>query len=876
VRGGLERLAAALADRYRVERELGQGGMATVYLAHDIRHDRRVALKVLRPELSAILGPERFLAEIKTTANLQHPHILSLFDSGEADGLVFYVMPFVEGESLRDRLTREKQLPVDEAVRIAREVADALEYAHQKGIIHRDIKPENILLHGGHAMVADFGIALAAVRSTGSTRLTETGLSLGTPRYMAPEQAMGDREITARADIYALGCVLYEMLTAEPPFQGANPQAIIARVMTEEPRSISLQRKTVPPHVAAAVLTALAKLPADRFASAAAFAAALGDVGRAPTGAAAGAVQPARRIRALAVLPWLLLGMTVLAFAVILARAPATPAVLRLGLDLPAYAAWEDQAGATMDLSPDGGMLVYNGRDSSGTRLFLRPLDRLDPTPLAGTVAATHPAFSPDGRWIGFYRSPTYYRVAVSGGTPETVCSSTAAVAGFTWLDARTMAIADGNGLKTCTVSGKEAPLFSLPDSLTFPLWPKALPGGAGLLLAVRSGADFKLGVYDTRARVVRMLGLVGTSPRYVAAGYLVYATLDGVLWAVPFDARRLAVTGEPVVVIPGARVGGGGAAKVAVALTGILVSAEGQGRERVLELADRHGTGERLPIPPGAYFFPRLSPDGSRVALTVGDVSSDIWLFDRRQGTLTRLTFDGNASRPAWTPDGKRIIYSRTSGVSTGLRIVRADGSAPPESLLTVTGTTIFQAVVTPDGRSLVVRTTGADGRDLWRVPLDSVRALRPLLNSPADELSATFSPDGRWMAYVSTESGRSEVYVRSFPDMGGRYQVSIEGGLEPVWSPRGDEIFYRYAGRTLATRVRTTPRFEILGRSLLYAGADISSNGTEAMYDVLPDGQRLLVLRWLRQPGSLTATLNWFENLRAGRVGGEPPVGQ
>ncbi|MEK6767560.1 MAG: serine/threonine-protein kinase, partial [Gemmatimonadota bacterium] len=218
----LARLSTSLADRYVIERELGAGGMATVYLAHDVRHDRKVALKVLRPELSAILGAGRFLAEIKTTANLQHPHILSLFDSGEADGLVFYVMPYVEGESLRDRLTREKQLPVEDAVRISREVAGALDYAHRHGVVHRDIKPENILLHDGSALVADFGIALAVSRSDGGTRMTETGMSLGTPHYMAPEQAMGEREITPKADIYALGCVLYEMLTAEPPFVGAT------------------------------------------------------------------------------------------------------------------------------------------------------------------------------------------------------------------------------------------------------------------------------------------------------------------------------------------------------------------------------------------------------------------------------------------------------------------------------------------------------------------------------------------------------------------------------------------------------------------------------------------------------------------------------
>src|SRR5687768_937650 len=268
----LSQLAAALGDRYQLDREIGSGGMATVYLARDLRHDRQVAVKVLRPELAAVIGIERFLAEIRTTANLQHPHILTVLDSGkvEVEGrdLLYYTMPFVEGESLRSQLTREKQLQVGDAVRIGIEVAAALDYAHRHGVIHRDIKPENILLHDGSALVADFGIALAASKAGGS-RMTETGMSLGTPHYMSPEQAMGEREITARSDIYALGCVLYEMLTAEPPFQGTTAQAIVARVLTESPRMLRPQRKNVPPHVEAAVLQALEKLPADRFASAA-------------------------------------------------------------------------------------------------------------------------------------------------------------------------------------------------------------------------------------------------------------------------------------------------------------------------------------------------------------------------------------------------------------------------------------------------------------------------------------------------------------------------------------------------------------------------------------------------------------------------------
>lgn len=274
-----DRLTTALADRYRIEREIGQGGMATVYLAEDLKHKRHVALKVLKPELAAVIGADRFLAEITTTANLQHPHILPLHDSGTVNGTVFYVMPFVEGESLRDRLTREKQLPIADAVRIAREIAGALDYAHRHGVIHRDIKPENILLHDGRAVVADFGIALAASRTDGGNRMTETVMSLGTPHYMSTEQAMGERDLDGRTDVYALGCVLYEMLTGEPPFTGPSAQAIVAKVMGSEPERVTTLRKTVPEYVEDAVLTALEKVPADRFATAVAMSSALDGTG---------------------------------------------------------------------------------------------------------------------------------------------------------------------------------------------------------------------------------------------------------------------------------------------------------------------------------------------------------------------------------------------------------------------------------------------------------------------------------------------------------------------------------------------------------------------------------------------------------------------
>ena len=407
----LERLHAALADNYEVERELGQGGMATVYLANDVKHHRKVAIKVLKPELAAVLGAERFLAEIRTTANLQHPHILPLFDSGIADGFLYYVMPFVEGESLRDRLKREQQLPIADAVRIASEVAGALDYAHRHNVIHRDIKPENILLHDGRALVADFGIALAASHAGGS-RMTETGMSLGTPHYMSPEQAMGQREITARSDIYSLGAMTYEMLVGEPPFTGPTAQAIVARVMTETPAPPSRHRDTVPEAVDDAVLTALAKLPADRFATAAEFAAAL-----------TGDVVPARRstramTRAQPVAPRGRRGVLYggLAVAALLARrrhrrshrpapragaagsdAPVTRFVLQPGAG--AEVAFPVGNMTTyLALSPDGQQVVYAAQHGGpGWALDIRPSTSSTPAPCRGPRVARTRSSRPTG-----------------------------------------------------------------------------------------------------------------------------------------------------------------------------------------------------------------------------------------------------------------------------------------------------------------------------------------------------------------------------------------------------------------------------------------------------------------------------------------------
>src|SRR6187551_3094096 len=420
--------------------------MATVYLALDLRHHRKVALKVLRPELAAVIGAERFLQEIETTANLQHPHILPLHDSGEVGGTAYYVMPYVEGESLRDRLRREKQLPIEVAVRIATEVASALDYAHRKGVVHRDIKPENILLHEGQALVADFGIALA-LSAAGGTRMTETGLSLGTPHYMSPEQAMGEREVTGRSDVYALGCVLYEMLTGDPPFTGSTAQAIVARVLTEPPRPILPQRHTIPPEVEGAILVALEKLPADRFASAAEFAEALKGRGTAPSRVSASAVGVAAPgaqahgrtgARGYGMVTALVIAVGVAAWGWL--RPGPVPSVNRFSLYMPPAQALAPAniSGNRIAISPDGQRMVYVGPAQAGVQLWLREHDQLSATPVPGTVGGGSPFFSPDGSQLAFLVQGTKLRTVALGGGPTVSLSDSVNSSGGDWA-------ADGN-----------------------------------------------------------------------------------------------------------------------------------------------------------------------------------------------------------------------------------------------------------------------------------------------------------------------------------------------------------------------------------------------------------------------------------------------
>ncbi|HEY6061059.1 MAG TPA: protein kinase [Gemmatimonadales bacterium] len=700
----LSRLTTALTDRYVIERELGAGGMATVYLAHDVRHERPVALKLLRPELAAILGGERFLKEIRLTANLQHPHILGLHDSGEVDGLVYYVMPYVEGESLRQRLEREHQLPVDEAIRIATEVAGALDYAHRHGVIHRDIKPENILLHDGSAMVADFGIALAASRSDSGSRLTETGMSLGTPHYMSPEQAMGEREITAKSDVYALGCVVYEMLSGEPPFTGPTAQAIVARVMMEQPRSLTLQRHSIPPHVEAAVNRALEKLPADRFASAAQFAEALTH-----PGLAAATTQARVAVPAPAGTPWrryfrVAAGAAVVALALgawgwwrvrSAARQPATWQYITLGdsvvlsTQIPAMA-----------LSPDGSLFVFKDDRQNG-RLWIKKRGELNPTPLSGTERAQNPVFSPDGEWVAYVADGRLKKVRASGGTSVTLADSVAGgFGGAAWLDDGTLVYVPPSLQEMRRVSASGGPSSVALSSGRASLagggagMPVALPGARGVLFqnCASSCVTMSIHALDLRTGKEKLLLDDVAQAWYLPSGHLLYVRRDGVALVAPFDLGRFGITGPATPVLEGVQVTvNGGFALLAWSRSGSLVYGHGAGgsTDNAMIRVGRDGAITQIDTAwHGEFNSIALAPDGRRLAVGIGSGAAlNIWIKQLDRGPSTRLTFGGQDRRPFWSPDGRTVAYIRGQqqherGVRPARRRCRAGpAGGPPRS---------------------------------------------------------------------------------------------------------------------------------------------------------------------------------------------------
>jgi serine/threonine-protein kinase len=838
----VDRLTAAPADRDRIERELGQGGMATVYLAEDLRHGRKDAIKVLRPELAAVIGADRFVREIRTIAALQHPHILGLIDSGEVNGTAYYVMPFVEGESLRDRLSREKQLPVPDAIRIAAEVAAALDYAHRHGVIHRDIKPENILLHDGSALVADFGIALA-VSSAGGSRMTETGMSLGTPHYMSPEQAMGEREITARSDVYALGVMTYEMLLGEPPFSGPTAQAIVAKVLTEAPRPLTPRRHSVPPAVEDAVLTALEKLPADRFGSAAEFAVALQDGTKARRKAAELHHPKIVGLRQ----RWLVgMGLVVLPLAAFLLgrqSGKAPPAPLTFGHSI--KVTWDPALEALPAISPDGRSVAYASGTPARMRVFVRSVAGGRGIALTDdtTQVQSHPRWSPDGSRVLFLQGGGVFSVPASGGaeSPEVPPGRTSPVVSAGWSpdgksigyvvedslfvrdakngsrgiagffepnacqwspDGEYIACASGNAISMMVGSlfGNQSPsqivtvrvtdgvIASITDSLSVNQSPIWSPDGRWLyFVSNRFGprdifAAAMSGGRRTRPAMRLTTGLNAHTISLAAdGGRLAFASLEieSNAWSIPLPAHPPATASGETQLTFGVQLVE--TADMSSDGRWLVYDSDLGGNADLYRMALPSGTPERLTTDSSDDFFPDISPDGREIAFhSWRGGSRDIYVLPLDGGPIqrvsssprqeavaswspdgTRLTFADFTGRggiwtakrvdgewqppvlrldhgvwPRWSPDGKFLSFS-SHLIRGSIWMMPAD-SGPPRLLADTTGPLgVFsdQPLWSPDGRSILTRSTNQDGEaTFWSVPL----------NGEAPRLLLTFNGPG------------------------------------------------------------------------------------------------------------------------------------
>ncbi len=880
----VDRLTAALVGRYEIERELGQGGMATVYLAEDVRHRRKVAIKLLHPELSALLGPERFLKEIELTANLQHPHLLPLFDSGNADGHLYYVMPYVEGETLRRRLEREQQLPVAEAVRIAVDVADALEYAHKRGVVHRDVKPENILLHEGRPLVADFGIALA-VQQAGGARMTQTGMSLGTPQYMAPEQAMGDKSVDHRADIYALGAVTYEMLAGEPPFTGPNSQAVVAKVLTTDPISLAVKRRSVPAHVEDAVLTALEKMPADRFATAAEFSLALaGGAGAIPASQAA----TARRSRSPRE-------------PVIGARALSRPALATVGALLllaAAAAGWISRRPATSSasggavrftfslgvpgadnmyiaISPDGRKIVQSIADSSGiSRMVMRELGSTEVVAIPGTERAISPVFSPDGEWITFTTgSENKLRKVPSRGGPPTDIVDSAGNHGWLPDGDIVFSLADRGIWRVSSAGGTPKQLTSLDTARKEfqHMYPQGLPGNRGIIYTSYATplSRARIEAYDFSSKRKKVLVDGAVFGRYSSSGHLLYMR-DGAIFAVRFDPKALEVTGSAMPVqddVAWEPTNGLGAFAVSDNGTLVYIRASEWNLERRLVSVDRKGVETQLLPRTGTFAEPRLSPDGRWIAFTMTNPKRDVWLYEIARGVLTRLTSAKAAAfAGVWMADSRSIVYTHEDPVYDIHRIP-IDGSSASQPVV-VSPWDKIPSSISPDGR-LLAYTQNQSGYGIYASPLDGSSRPRRLTALSTGQQRAVFSPSGRWISYEDdggSERGRGNVYLAAADGSGGRRQVSLDGGSQARWTRGGREIVYSRGEAMLAVSV--DPATGEVGRPVeLFRKRQFTLDWAGLSYDVTSDGNRFLMALPVPRPEAqpVVVVLNWFEELKA-----------
>jgi Tol biopolymer transport system component len=893
---------------------IGAGGMGEVYRARDTRLSRIVAIKVLPTHLADRSElRDRFEREARTIASLNHAHICTLFDIGQQDGVDYLVMEFLEGETLAQRL-QKGALPLDQVLQYAIEISDALDKAHRKGVTHRDLKPGNIMLTKSGTKLLDFGlakmkqeIAPANVQlsqlPTASDPLTAHGSIVGTLQYMAPEQVEA-KEVDARTDIFSFGAAVYEMATGRRAFEGKTSASVMAKILEVDPPSMTSLQPMTPPALDRVVKRCLAKEPDSRWQTAS-------DLNESLMWIAEGVSQhPLKPTAAMKDIRSLwrrapLWGLVCLlaAFvggATIWVLKPTPPhSVTRAVIDLPPgqRLAGLDN-GPAVALSPDGAYLAYAVTQGGSQQLYLRAMDSLEAKPIAGTEGATAPFFSPDGRWIGFLAGGKLKKVLVGGGTTVTL-SDASIPRGASWSSQGIIAFAANgtSGLQQVSDAGGAAqPLTRLGKGENGHRWPEFLPNGKAVLFAAGPGGNWnnaQIAVQTLGTGERRNLVLGATQPRYVPSGHLVYGQ-GGTLMAVPFDSQRLIATGPAVPVVEsvmGSTITGD--TQYSFSATGSLVYVPGgvQTTQRRLVWVNRNGSEQPLAAPAHGYDRPRISPDGQRVAVGIDEQEMQLWLYDLSRDTLTRLTFEGNRNQiPAWTPDGKRIAFESNKDGAQNIYWQLADGSGGLERLTTSEFTQVPYSW-TPDGQALAfVEVNPTTGLDIWvlrvgdpspgsgQVPSTSsgqVRKAQPFLRTRFNEGAGRFSPDGHWLAYISDESGRYEVFVQSYPGPGGKWQISTEGGTEPVWNRKGQELFYRSGDKMMAVDIATQSGFAAGKPRMLFEGQYAPAPTTSANYDVSPDGQRFLMLKPIEQTLStstqINVVLNWFEELKQKAPTGE-----
>jgi Tol biopolymer transport system component len=870
---------------YEVLGPLGSGGMGEVYRGRDTRLDRTVAIKILPEALAA--DPqflERFDREARAISQLTHPHICTLYDVGQQNGTHYLVMEHLDGETLADRLAKGV-LPLDQALRTAMEIASALDTAHRAGIVHRDLKPGNIMLTRAGAKLLDFGLAksspvvtsatLSMLPTTPPAAMTAAGTILGTFQYMAPEQLEG-QEADARTDIFAFGAVVYEMLTGKPAFKGKSQATLIASIIGSDPAPVSQLQPLTPAGLDQIVQRALAKDPDDRWQSARDLLSQLKWIAESGSRAGTVAVAPSAPPRRVA-LAWVICGVLAVLLAGATAaalwqftRAAPQPGAVRLAVIPP-----ENQriVGAPV-ISPDGRRIAFVATTPDGTsKLWLRPVDAVAPQPLPGTDDALYPFWSPDSRFIAFFASGQLKRIDVAGGSPQALCDVPNGRGG-TWsrdgVIVFTPTISAGL-MRVSSAGGSPAPVTTLEASRgeNSHRFPHFLPDGRHFLFFSLTSKSENSGVYvgavdsKTTARVVS-----ADSEAWYGAGYLVFGRKN-TLFAQPFDLARASVgAGEPTPVAEQIS-DAPNTAGLAYSLseTGVLtyvggaLSAIGQ-----LTWVDRSGRALGTLGQPGLVSSPELSPDGGRVVLDIMQNSTrDIWIGDVTRGLMARATFDpANDSAAVWSPRGDRIAFGSERGATGGYSDIyqRLASGAGRDQLVLSTPNAKFPFGWTVDGKSILFVRSGTKGTELWGVALEGDHKPFPYLQTEFNVGNAQLSPDGRWVAYTSNESGRYEVYVQSFPVPGAKAQVSLEGGNQPRWRRDGKELFYIGADRRLmAVPVTTGDAFQPGPPAVLFETHLLDSTpNLLAEYAVAPDGQRFL-LNVAKQTTAvpMTIVLNW-----------------